>query len=101
MWRLPTSPNSGFVDWTVDTDLTILWLSLPTVANVNFGVSTNGLKIADWNGVDTGGILFMGTWNQVPPTNVMWFIGAGQTVRISKNAASDIDVLINYVAHVG
>ena len=100
-WRLPTSPQAGVALWQPEHDITILTLCLPSVANVNFGMSTSGMTIANFNGNDDGGILFMGTWNQINPQVVNWRINRGQTLTISKNNASNIDVLISYVAHVG
>lgn len=100
-FRIPASPNAGSVTWLVDADMIITSVWVNPVAG-DMGFSTSGMTIANWNHVDDGGILFMGTWSVVNnPLTFNWIIRRGQTLTMSKNVASNIDFTVYYVAHVG
>src|SRR6185312_4114635 len=79
-FRIPASPNAGAVTWQVDADMIITAVWVNPVSG-DMGFSTSGMTIANWNHVDDGGILFMGTWSVVNnPITFNWRINRGQTL---------------------
>lgn len=101
--RLPASPQAGsclFLGGAVDYDVTVTGIG--GIGNIGVGFSLSGMTAANFAGLDDGGILFMGTWQNFNPIfGFNWHIPKGARMTVSKNQASAVDFLIWYVAHVG